>query len=346
MSKTYSRRRKLVNGGRRTRKKPNKYKSSKSKTRIKRRIKRRGRNMSRRRSKSKNRSRGKMIRKKEDIAIVFDLDKTLGYFSQIAIFFKGIEQYIGRPLKIEEKFKIFDLYPEIFRPNIINVLKYLKKKKNSNSSIKVLIYTNNIGPKSWVYLIKEYLEKKIGGKIFDRVIAAWKVGKLVYEKCRTTHFKTVEELRKCGRLTGKSKIMFLDDQRHPNMINKDVTYLFLHQYHEDILFEKMISSFLNSQVGRVIRKKNKKDFKKFIMDFAQNDPLGYRYIEQDNDNSKMNNNYVMHSIKKFLKTNEIKSEADEAKKRAKDIYASYDEDNRLAAERDDRRLVGSVGISS
>ena len=69
----------------------------------------------------------KMDKKNEDIAIVFDLDKTLGYFSQIAIFFKGIEQYIGRPLKIEEKFKIFDLYPEIFRPNIINVLKYLKK---------------------------------------------------------------------------------------------------------------------------------------------------------------------------------------------------------------------------
>ena len=62
--------------------------------------------MSRRRSKNKNRYRGLIIRKKEDIVIVFDLDKTLGYFTQMAIFIKGIEQYIGRAMRKDEIFKL------------------------------------------------------------------------------------------------------------------------------------------------------------------------------------------------------------------------------------------------
>jgi len=228
------------------------------------------------------------------LAIVFDLDKTIGYFTQIAIFMKGIEKYINRKLTKMELFKLFDLYPEIFRPEIMNIFKYLKKKKQQNKNLKVMIYTNNIGEKSWVYNIKEYIEKKMKYKIFDRVIAAWKVGPTVYEKCRSTHFKTVDELRKCGKLKSSSKILFLDDQRHPNMINKDVTYVFLYGYHQDILFEKIINKFLDSKIGKLIHKKNAKDFEKFMMDFVQNDPLGYRYIEQDYDNSKFNNKYVMY----------------------------------------------------
>ena len=37
-------------------------------------------------------SKGKMV-------FVFDLDKTIGYFTQVAIFMEGVEDYIGRKLK-------------------------------------------------------------------------------------------------------------------------------------------------------------------------------------------------------------------------------------------------------
>ena len=48
--------------------------------------------------------------------------------------------------------------------------------------IKVIIYTNNIGPKSWVFNIKKYIENKIQGKLFDKIIPAWKVNNIIYEK--------------------------------------------------------------------------------------------------------------------------------------------------------------------
>ena len=37
-----------------------------------------------------------MKKSKEKMVFVFDLDKTIGYFTQVAIFIEGIEDYIGR----------------------------------------------------------------------------------------------------------------------------------------------------------------------------------------------------------------------------------------------------------
>ena len=62
-----------------------------------------------------------------NLVFVFDLDKTLGYFTQVAIFIEGVEHYLGRKLKKNEVYKIFDLFPEMFRPDTMNILKYLKQ---------------------------------------------------------------------------------------------------------------------------------------------------------------------------------------------------------------------------
>jgi len=78
-----------------------------------------------------------------NLVFVFDLDKTLGYFTQVAIFIEGVEHYIGRKLKKNEIYKIFDLFPEMFRPDTMNILKYLKQLKHKLSPhfsfIKVLL---------------------------------------------------------------------------------------------------------------------------------------------------------------------------------------------------------------
>ena len=123
-----------------------------------------------------------MVRCEKHLVFVFDLDKTIGYFTQIAVFMEGIQEYIGRKLKLNEFFKLLDLYPEIFRPDIFDIFQYLKHLKSKKKCVKVLIYTNNIGPKSWVHDIKKYIEHKLHYKLFNRTIAAWKVGKKVYEK--------------------------------------------------------------------------------------------------------------------------------------------------------------------
>ena len=65
--------------------------------------------------------------KNKSLVFVFDLDKTIGYFTQIAIFVEGIENYLKRKLNKKELYKIFDIFPEIFTSRILIMLFYWRK---------------------------------------------------------------------------------------------------------------------------------------------------------------------------------------------------------------------------
>ena len=83
--------------------------------------------------------------------VVFDLDETLGYFTEFGIFWDSLVQYLKsinkQALNQHDFDDVLDLYPEFLRPNIINILNYLKEKKDSNCCHKMMIYTNNNGPR-------------------------------------------------------------------------------------------------------------------------------------------------------------------------------------------------------
>ena len=66
---------------------------------------------------------------RNNIIFVFDLDKTIGYFTQIAIFLEAIEDYLNRKFTLKEFFELLDIYPEIFRPDIFPIFKYIKTQK-------------------------------------------------------------------------------------------------------------------------------------------------------------------------------------------------------------------------
>ena len=110
--------------------------------------------------------------------VVFDLDETLGYFTEFGIFWDSLAYY----LKCKDKYTltqddfndILDLYPEFLRPNIVNILTYLKEQKKTNCCHKMMIYTNNNGPPEWAHHIISYFEKKINYKLIDQIIAAFK----------------------------------------------------------------------------------------------------------------------------------------------------------------------------
>lgn len=240
---------------------------------------------------------------KSNVAFVFDLDKTIGYFTQFAIFMEGIEEYFNKKLTKKEFFKLLDLYPDVFRPDMFKIFKYLKRLKKKKKGVKVLIYTNNNGPKSWVYDIKRYIEHKINYELFDRTIAAWKVGGKVYEKCRTSYDKSYKDLLACSMLTSNYNIMFFDDQPHPKMKHDKIEYLYLNGYKHDIKFKTMIKKFLNSKMFNV---KNKAEFTDFILKFSKSDPLGFKYKESPiSSKHNYNKKFILKLVKKFLKSNKM-----------------------------------------
>lgn len=241
--------------------------------------------------------------KNRNLVFVFDLDKTIGYFTQIAIFVEGVEHYLKRKLNKNELFKIFDIFPEIFRPDTMSIFKYLKKLKQKIKCVNVLIYTNNMGPKSWVYDIKNYIESKLNSKLFDRTIAAWKVDNKIYEKKRTTHEKTFKDLLRCGNLKKTLKIVFLDDMYHPHMNDNSVKYLKVLAYKHDIKFELMVNKFLKKSIGRLIKKSEHNNFKNYILEFSRDDPLGFKYVVSNNSTRKNYKKEILGQLKSFVKEN-------------------------------------------
>ena len=188
--------------------------------------------------------------------VVFDLDETLGYFTEFGIFWDCLIYYLKNKNKdtiTQSDFNdILDLFPEFLRPNIINILNYLKNKKQSLCCHKMMIYTNNSGPKEWAHHIIDYFSKKINYKLFDQLISAFKINGKVVEVCRTTHDKTYNDFIKCTKLPINAEICFLDDTFYPEMANDNIYYINVKPYYHDLKFEYMLDKFSKSDIGKKI----------------------------------------------------------------------------------------------
>lgn len=193
--------------------------------------------------------------------VVFDLDETLGYFTQYGIFWDSLVNYVkstDKPPMDQILFNyILDLYPEFLRPNIINILTYLKNKKKTKCCHKMMIYTNNTGPREWAQNIIAYFEAKIRFKLVDQIIAAFKINGKQIEICRTTQNKTHNDLIRCTKIPPDAEICFMDDSFYPDMTNDKIYYINIKPYYYDLDFKEMLVRFKRSKTG---------------MEIIQNDP--------------------------------------------------------------------------
>ena len=208
--------------------------------------------------------------------VVFDLDETLGYFTELGVFIDALETMNGhKPIPRELFYHILDIFSFFLRPDILDILKYLKRKKengfivdNNHYQVKVMIYTNNNGRRKWALAIKSYFEWKLKYKLFDRIISAWKINNKQIEKCRTSHQKSYKDLLKCGRISKNSKICFIDDYMHEQMVNDKIYYIKLPPYKYKVTSDFLVNKFLKSKLGKFIH--DKKEFKYFISKYIDN----------------------------------------------------------------------------
>jgi hypothetical protein len=243
--------------------------------------------------------------------VVFDLDETLGYFTEFGIFWDSLENYI----KIKNKNKlsqsdfndILDLFPEFLRPNIINILTYLKGKKSSLCCHKMMIYTNNNGPKEWANHIISYFENKINYKIVDQIIAAFKINGKKIEICRTTHNKTHNDLIQCTKIPETAEICFLDDTFYPDMANDNVYYINIKPYYYDLQFDYMVKKFKESEIGKKLIN-NDTDFETLIMKHVK--LYKYECIDKDlkeYEVDKILGKHIIMHLQEFFKPKRNKS---------------------------------------
>ena len=232
-------------------------------------------------------------------AVIFDLDDTIGHFEQFSIFKYGIDEALQTKVGKNFYMRLLDLYPKIFRPGIFQVLNYLKFAKKRDKCLKVIIYTNNNGPRSWTLLIKNYLESKINFNIFDKVITKYDTSSII--NCRTTYNKTHDDLIKCANLPENTKILFLDDQIHHLMKHDNINYLKLSGYNFHIVPLKMIKVFLKSALGKIVPEKEHSEFTEHILQVmsSENDFKISKTVISKKD--KTEKKRIIKEIKSFLK---------------------------------------------
>ena len=207
--------------------------------------------------------------------VVFDLDETLGYFTEFGVFIDCLKRYINpnnvnnvnNVITQEDFNKLLDLYPEFLRPNIINILNYLKNKKEKNICNKVMIYTNNQGSREWVSNIISYFENKIKYKLIDQIICAFKINGKKIEICRTSNNKTYNDLIKCTKLPLDAEICFMDDNYFSGMSSDNVYYINIKPYYNFIEFKNMCYKFLESDISKKLlnNDNNKNEFVNFML---------------------------------------------------------------------------------
>eukprot|EP00746_Dinoflagellata_sp_MGD_P027270 gnl/MRDRNA2_/MRDRNA2_164322_c0_seq1.p1 gnl/MRDRNA2_/MRDRNA2_164322_c0~~gnl/MRDRNA2_/MRDRNA2_164322_c0_seq1.p1 ORF type:complete len:401 (+),score=72.95 gnl/MRDRNA2_/MRDRNA2_164322_c0_seq1:55-1203(+) len=175
--------------------------------------------------------------------VVFDLDGTLGDFTQLGWFWYALKDYCGGRLGRKKFFEIIDIFPEFLRPDMIKIIKFLMKKRSVRDLSKVLIYTNNQGPRNWVRMIASYFDSQTKEKTFDQIIAAYEVNGKIVEICRTSEWKSVDDIVKCTGLPSNTEICFLDDQYHPYMERVNVNYIVVSPYSFSMPFDVMAEKY-------------------------------------------------------------------------------------------------------
>lgn len=183
--------------------------------------------------------------------MVFDLDETLGYFTQLCLIWESM-CCCAKDRNISVEFdesifnKLLDLFPEYIRPNIESILEYLKTKKASKKCKNIMIYTNNQRQKFWVNLIKTYFEKKINYELFDQIICAFKINGKQVELCRSTHNKTHKDFIKCSKVPKNTQICFIDDTYFPEMHSDEVYYIKIKPYTYHLSIETIVDRIIKS----------------------------------------------------------------------------------------------------
>ena len=228
-------------------------------------------------------------------AVAFDLDETLGSFSDLY----SIWDTLAPMMKTRAVFNaLLDLYPEFLRVGILSILEFLKSKIKSGQCLPVFIYTNNqCEDQSWVERLLGYLEMRLGTaqqRIFARPILAFKIRNRRVEPNRTTHEKTYREFVRCSMLK-HTDLCFVDDQNHEKMKHRRVYYIQPPPYVHRLTRKEVIDRFAESKLCRTLYPNGSKVPQQFPAEDLERSPLSFPLKKEQEITSRM-----MYYIREFF----------------------------------------------
>jgi hypothetical protein len=214
---------------------------------------------------------------KSSKVIVFDLDETIGSFSELFVLWKTINhlesEFIENNIKMDQTVfnDMLDLYPEFLRHGIVVILEFLLHKKRIRECSHIYIYTNNQctinsphDNMQWIQLITQYFNYRLGlgptEQIFDKIICAFKINNVIINTLRTTNSKTYGDFIRCTLLPKNTEICFIDNTYYDKMKHDKVYYIqpksYYHHLSKSTMMERLMASPL---VDRIVANNNKKE---------------------------------------------------------------------------------------
>ena len=213
--------------------------------------------------------------------VVFDLDETLGHFTDIYMFYEYFLM-IQNGLSTKTFKELFDLFPDLIRPNLINVLNYIKRQCKQRTCDGVVVYTNNHAGSKWVNHILDYLNNKINYKLFNKTILSFKQHGLLNEVCRSSRLKCMTDFRRCTGLPLDTNICYIDDVYYPQMDNVGVYYICIKPFIHKIDMETMISRVSSSTYFQKFIK-NMTNFRKDLLSKGVHNSSSSKTYKEDKE---------------------------------------------------------------
>ena len=181
-------------------------------------------------------------------AIVFDLDETLGSFTDLDILWRALQSY-KHTIVLPHFNDVLDLFPEFLRYGILPVLAYLLKKRSA--FVQCYMYTNNqCSHPIWIEQITRYFDYKLMADepLFKRIICAFKINKEIIEPSRTTNRKIHSDFIRCTLLPINTEICFVDNTYYPNMDVERVYYIQPRSYHHHLSTRQIVDRYVEKFV--------------------------------------------------------------------------------------------------
>jgi hypothetical protein len=234
-------------------------------------------------------------KKKSKKVIAFDLDETLGSFTDLELLWKTLSS-----LNIKIDFnRLLDIYPEFLRYGIINILDFIYQKKQSGECYKLYIYTNNQCSVEWPTIISKYFDYKLKTEtpVFDKIIYAFKINEKRVELSRSTHEKTYNDFIRCTLLPKKTEICFLDNSEFDGMKNNHIYYIQPPSYYHRLSHKTIINRFIQSKIAEKITDDNKVKFYQSALNIFNTINLGFDLITEKDI---LISQKMMYHIKEFF----------------------------------------------
>jgi len=194
-----------------------------------------------------------------DKVLVFDLDETLGSFSELQWIWNAMIHLHHRTKANEKSIlkTLIDIYPEFLRPGILHILEYITQKKKNGECIAIFLYTNNQHPPPWTETIVDYFNQYIEEKtnlrpFFDQVIQAFKIGQDKVELMRTSHDKSYNDFIKCTILPKQTEICFVDNTYFKSMLHPKVYYIQPKSYQHSLSSQDIIKRFILAETSGIL----------------------------------------------------------------------------------------------